>query len=101
MNKVAEKEAKGLSEDLLSSLVHIKKLLEKYGPFNVGMPYIRPLGNKLWEMRLHSKEGIARSIYVLEFEKRIIILHTFVKKTEKTPLLALQKAKNRMKEIKK
>lgn len=58
------------------------------------------LGGKLWELRMKSKTGIARSIYVLEHEKRIIILHTFVKKTQKTPKLALDIAMKRRKKLK-
>jgi phage-related protein len=49
---------------------------------------------------MKSKTGIARSIYILEPNKRLIILHTFVKKSQKTPKLALDIAMKRRKELK-
>nr|WP_260953114.1 type II toxin-antitoxin system RelE/ParE family toxin [Campylobacter sp. RM16187] len=45
-------------------------------------------------------EGIARSIYCYEIGKRIIILLTFVKKTQKTPKSILNLAEQRLKEFK-
>lgn len=45
------------------------------------------------------KKNIARSIYFITPKKQIVILHTFIKKTQKTPKKALALAKQRMKEI--
>jgi phage-related protein len=60
-------------------------------------PYVKPLGDKLWEMRMRGRDGIARAIYILAHERRIVILHAFVKKTQRTPprviRLALARAK--------
>lgn len=53
----------------------------------------------LFELRLKSQEGIARVMYCTLVGKRIVMLHSFVKKTQKTPkqdLIAL----DRMKEVK-
>jgi len=47
-------------------------------------------------MRFSGRDGIARSIYVAARGQRVVVLRTFVKKTEKTPpRIAL----TRMKEI--
>ena len=54
----------------------------------------------LFEIRIKSDEGIARSIYCYEIGKRIIILLTFVKKTQKTPKSILNLAEQRLKEFK-
>lgn len=99
VNKEAQKEFDALSISFKAKFVHITNLIEQFGPWNVGMPHIRFLGDKLWEIRMKAQEGVARSIYVVEVEKKIIILHTFIKKTQKTPSHALEKAKNRIKEI--
>jgi phage-related protein len=100
INANAEKEVMELSAEFKAKFLHVTELLLKFGPINIGLPHVRTLGGKLWELRMKSKTGIARSIYVLEHEKRIIILHTFVKKTQKTPKLALDIAMKRRKELK-
>ncbi len=63
------------------------------------MPYCRPLGNKLWEMRLTGKAGIGRAVYVAASGRRLVVLHAFVKKTRKTPRRALALALARLQEI--
>lgn len=54
---------------------------------------------KLWELRAKAPEGIARGIYVTVTSRRVVILHVFVKKSQKTPATAIRKARERMKEI--
>lgn len=98
-NQKAEKELLSLSEDLQANFLHISEMLQDFGPINVGLPHIKPLMNKMWEIRLSGKRNIARSIYILATGKRIIILHTFIKKTQKTPMKALKIAESRIKEI--
>lgn len=46
-----------------------------------------------------NKEGIGRSLFCTVKGKEIIILHSFVKKTQKTPKRELERARNRMKEL--
>lgn len=99
INESAEEEVMALSASLKSRFLHVSEQIIKFGPANVGMPHVKYLENKLWEIRLKSKDGIARSIYVVVREKRIIILHTFIKKTQKTPQKALKKARERLKEV--
>ena len=62
------------------------------------MPHIRSLDDKLWEMRVSGRDGIARGIYVLVTDKRVVIVHAFIKKTQKTPARALRLARTRAKE---
>ena len=73
--------------------------MEIYGP-DLGMPHTRAMGEGLFELRLKSGEGIARVFYCTLIGKKIVILHQFIKKTEKTPLKELEKARRRMKEVK-
>ena len=63
------------------------------------MPYVRHLDGKLWEIRLTGKAGIARAIYAAASRRRLVVLHAFVKKTEKTPRRALDIARRRAREI--
>jgi phage-related protein len=67
---------------------------------NLGEPHTEAMGNGLFEMRLKASEGIARVFYCTLVGKRIVMLHSFVKKTPKTPPRELRLANTRMKEIK-
>ena len=51
-------------------------------------------------MRIRGRDRIARAIYVTVKERRIVILHAFIKKTPKTPAAAIRTALSRMKELK-
>ena len=48
-------------------------------------PLVRHLEDKLWELREESKTNIYRVIYFFYTGRRIIFLHGFQKKTQKTP----------------
>jgi len=50
-------------------------------------------------MRLSGPNTIARVIYVAASGRRVVVLHAFVKKTEKTPRRALEIARIRASEI--
>ena len=65
----------------------------------LGMPYCRSLGNGLWEVRSDLTGGkIARVIFAVIGE-RMVLLHGFLKKTQKAPTQDLQLALKRMKEV--
>ncbi len=44
------------------------------------------------------RDGIARGIYMTRTVQRLVVLHVFVKKTQKTPLRAIETACTRIKE---
>ena len=67
---------------------------------NLGMPYTRPMGGGLFEIRAKGQEGIGRAFFCTLVGRRIIILHGFIKKTDKTPKHELDIALHRMKDIK-
>jgi phage-related protein len=61
---------------------------------------VKHLEGKLWELRAKARDGIARGIYVTASGRRVIILHVFEKKTQKTPVTALAMARRRMAMVK-
>ena len=66
----------------------------------VGMPLCRPLGGELWEVRSDlTSNRIARVLFCFS-EGRLIALHGFIKKTQKTPDVELALARKRMREFK-
>lgn len=82
---VAEEELMQIPADMQARFLHISELLEELGPPNMGMPHIRHLEKKLWEMRMTGRHGIARAVYVTCTGKLLTVLHVFIKKTKKTP----------------
>jgi phage-related protein len=48
---------------------------------------------------MKGKDGIARAIYVTAIGQRVVVVHAFAKKTQKTPLRALETARMRAKEV--
>ena len=79
-------------------MLHIFELIEMAGA-KLGEPYTKPLNNGQFEVRAKAQEGIGRSIYCYQKGQKIIILHTFVKKSQKTPKKDLEIALKRKKEI--
>jgi phage-related protein len=65
----------------------------------VGMPLSRSLGRGLFEIRFNISDGrIARVIFAV-VDQQMVLLHGFVKKTQKTPKPDLELAAKRLKEI--
>ena len=50
----------------------------------LGMPLVRGLGGGLWELRSRLPNRIARTLFFVS-DKQLIILHGFIKKTQKLP----------------
>jgi phage-related protein len=67
---------------------------------NLGPPHTDSFGDGLFELRLKGAEGIARVFYCTLIGRRIVMLHSFIKKSQKTPLRELEVARSRMKEVK-
>jgi phage-related protein len=72
--------------------------MQIYGP-DFGMPHTRAMGHGLFELRLKAAEGAARVFYCTIVDRQIVMLHQFVKKTERTPAKELAIARRRMKEL--
>ncbi len=70
----------------------------EYGP-NLGMPHTRALSGGLYEVRAKAAEGIGRALYCTLVGQRIVILHGFVKKSNKAPARELDLARDRMKQV--
>jgi phage-related protein len=70
-----------------------------HGP-NLGLPHTDAFGGGLFELRLKGAEGIARVFFCTMVGQEIVMLHSFIKKSVKTPAKELLLAKQRMKEIK-
>ncbi len=93
-----ESEILDLPTGLLARFVRYAERMEEHGP-DLGMPHTRAMGAGLFELRLKAGEGIARIFYCTIVDRRIVMLHHFVKKSQKTPRKELDIARRRMKEM--
>ena len=83
----------------VARILRCAERMEIYGP-DLGMPYTRMMGKGLFELRLKASEGIARVVYCTVVGRRIVMIHQFIKKSEKVPRKELEIAERRMKEVK-
>ena len=66
----------------------------------IGMPVVEKLDRDLWEVRTILKNRISRVLFTI-YENQIVLLHGFIKKSQKTPVEDLELAQKRMNDIKK
>jgi len=88
-----------LPDTLAARYVVLTRRMLALGP-NLGEPHTKAFGDGLFELRLKGAEGIARVFYGTLVSRRIVILHSFVKKSQKTPRRELEIAERRLKEVK-
>ena len=87
-----------LPAGILANLLHVLDLVEEFGP-SIGRPHTAPLGKGLFEIRAKGPEGISRSLFCTIKGQDIVILHTFIKKTQKIPKKHMDLARKRLKEV--
>ena len=93
-----EAEILALSPGFVARFIRYAERMESFGP-DLGMPHTRAMGGGLFELRIKAAEGIVRVFYCKVVDRRIVVLHQFVKKSDKTPPKELEIARRRMKEI--
>lgn len=86
---------------LRAKFLTIVELIEKMGPYELGMPHIKPLKQGLLEIRVKGVEGIARAPFCTIKGKIVIVVSAFIKKTQETSLKEIEIAIRRMKVVKK
>ena len=89
----------GLPDGLLARYLRLADMMQEFGG-NLGMPHTRAMSEGLFELRVKSKGGIARVFFCSVIGQRIVMLHGFIKKSEKTPLKELKLARLRLSEVK-
>ena len=87
-----------LPDTLAARYVVLSRRMVAMGP-NLGEPHTKAMGQGLFELRLKGSEGIARVLYCTQVGRRIVVLHSFIKKSNRTPARELAVAVNRMQEV--
>lgn len=97
-NAAVQAEIIGWPAGINASFTRIAEQMVESGP-NLGLPYTRPFGDGLFEIRAKGREGIGRAFFCTLVDRRIVILHGFIKKTQQTPARELKLARKRQKEV--
>lgn len=84
--------------DIYADYLRLIDLISEYGPL-LRMPHSKAMGSGLFELRARGKSGIGRALYCYVVGRRVVILHAFIKKTQKTPDKDLKIARNRAKKV--
>lgn len=98
-NGALQEEISTLPAGIQARYIHLTERMLIYGA-NLGMPHTKALKDGLFELRMKSKEGIGRVFYCTLVKKKIVMLHSFIKKTQKIPSKELKIAISRMNEVK-
>ena len=97
-SKAVERTILRLPPGLLARYVRLTDLMLEFGPA-LGMPHTRAMGGGLFELRVKGQEGIVRVFYGTATAQRIVMLHVFIKKSQKTPRRELEIARRRLQEV--
>lgn len=92
-------EIAGLPPRLGARLLRLMESIERVGLDRLGEPHVKHVEGKLWELRAKASDGIARGFYVTTVGRRVVVLHVFMKKSQKAPATALAIARARMKQV--
>lgn len=87
-----------LPPGLRAKYFHLTDLMLEFGA-NLGMPHTRAMSGGLFELRVKGNEGIARVLYCTLVGRRIVMLHGFIKKSQKAPSKELNIARRRLSEV--
>ena len=94
-----QKQILDLPDTLAARYIVLTRRMVSLGP-NLGVPHTKAFGSGLFELRLKGAEGIARVFFCTLVGRRIVMLHSFIKKSDKMPLREREIAERRMKEVK-
>lgn len=98
-SEAIQEEILELPDTLAARYVVLTRRMVAIGP-NLGEPHTKAFGDGLFELRLKGAEGIARIFFCTLIGKRIVMLHSFIKKSDRTPKRELDVAHTRLKEVK-
>jgi len=85
-----------LEKSTISKALKQIQLLKSFGN-KLGMPYSKRIGKNLFELRVHGQQE-ARLLYFYH-QQHVVIIHIFIKKTQKTPRKEIDLATKRIRDL--
>ena len=97
-NEKVRKQVLSLPAGILADYVRLTDAMAIHGA-DLRMPHSKSIGSRLFEQKHKGAEGIGRIFYGTQGGKVIVVLHSFVKKTQETPDAELRLARQRLKDV--
>lgn len=85
--------------DIRARFDRLRQIVIEHGVAHLPPKYVKHIEQRLWELRMKGKDGIARAFYVTAMSQRVVIVRVFTKKTQKTPRREISLAIQRAKEV--
>ncbi len=97
-NDKVRREVMSMPAGIVADYVRLTDAMAFHGA-DLRMPHSKAMGNGLFELRPKAPEGIGRVFYCTQVGRSIVVLHSFVKKTQETPDAELRLARKRLKDV--
>ena len=97
-NEKVRREVMSMPAGIVADYVRLTDAMVIHGA-DLRMPHSRAMGAGLFELRPKGPEGIGRVFYCTQLGRSIVVLHSFVKKTQETPDAELRLARKRLKDV--
>ena len=97
-NERVQRDVSAMPAGIVADYLRLTEAMTLYGA-DIRMPHSRAMGGGLFELRPKGPEGIGRVFYCTQLDKTIVVLHSFVKKTQETPDAEMRVARKRLKDV--
>ena len=97
-NERVQRDVWAMPAGIVADYLRLTEAMMLYGA-DLRMPHSRAMGGGLFELRPKGPEGIGRVFYCMQVGKTIVVLHSFVKKTQETPDAEMRVARKRLKDV--
>ena len=97
-NARVQRDVWAMPAGIVADYLRLTEAMALYGA-DLRMPHSRAMGGGLFELRPKGPEGIGRVFYCTQVGKTIVVLHSFVKKTQETPDAEMRVARKRLKDV--
>lgn len=99
LDRRVEAEMEDQPRDIRVRFDRLRQLIIEHGPALLPPNYVKHIKDRVWELRMKGKDGIALAFYVTTSGQRVVILRVFTKKTQQTPQREIKLALMRAKEV--
>ncbi len=97
-NERVQRDVWAMPAGIVADYLRLTEAMAIYGA-DLRMPHSRAMGGGLFELRPKGPEEIGRVFYCTQVGKTIVVLHSFVKKTQETPDAEMRVARKRLKDV--
>ena len=97
-NERVRREVMSMPTGIVADYVRLTDAMALNGA-DLRMPHSKAMGGGLFELRPKGPEGIGRVFYCTQVGRSIVVLHSFIKKTQQTPDAELRLARQRLKDV--